>query len=120
MDEIRRGGVYWIEAAALRPHVPGAAHPHVVLQDDLFNRSRVPTVVVCAVSSQLRRAEEPGGVLLEPGEGGLPRRSVAVASRLCVVDKADLGEHLGQLSEARVAQILAGLRFVQRLRGRGG
>lgn len=88
------------------------------MQDELFNRSRVPTVIVCGLSSQLRRATEPGAVLLEPGEGDLPRQSVIVVSQICVVDKADLGERIGRLSEARVEQVLAGLRFQQRLSGR--
>ena len=118
MRTIRRGDLYWIAAADLRPSVPGEPHPHVVVQADVLNRSRIPTVVVCALSSQLRRSTEPGSVLLEPGEGDLPRQSVVVVSQIGVVDKAALGAHIGRLSEARVRQILDGLRFQQRLTGR--
>lgn len=112
--EILRGDVWWIspdDDPAAAPHHP---HPHVVLQDDLFNRSRIPTVVVCALTSNLRRADEPGNVLLDAGEGGLPRRSVVVVSQLSVVEKACLGDRIGALSAARVAQILAGLGMQQR------
>lgn len=112
--EILRGDVWWISPAddpAAAPHHP---HPHVVLQDDLFNRSRIPTVVVCALTSNLRRADEPGNVLLDAGEGGLPRRSVVVVSQLSAVEKSRLGGRVGALSEARVAQILAGLGMQQR------
>src|SRR5918995_1804239 len=48
--------------------VPGHPHPHVVVQEDLFNHSRVPTVVVCALTSNLRRASWPGNVMLEACE----------------------------------------------------
>ena len=112
--EILRGDVWWIspdDDPAAAPHHP---HPHVVLQDDVFNRSRIPTVVVCALTSNLRRADEPGNVLLDEGEGGLPRRSVVVVSQLSAVEKSRLGVRVGGLSEARVAQILAGLGMQQR------
>jgi len=93
--------------------VPGHPHPHVVVQDDVFNRSRVHTVIVCALTSNLGRASEPGNVLLDVGEGGLAKQSVVVVSQVSSVDKAQLGERIGALSEARVEQILAGMRFQQ-------
>lgn len=108
---IRRGDVYWIAAdEALGDNYP---HPHVVVQDDVFNQSRITTVVVCAVTSNLHRATEPGNVLLDPGEANLPKQSVVVVSQISSVEKARLGERVGALSEARVEQILAGLRFQQ-------
>jgi mRNA interferase MazF len=85
----------------------------VVVQEDVFNHSRISTVVVCALTSNLHRANEPGNVLLEAGEANLPRQSVVVVSQISSVDKARLGERLGTLSAARVDQILAGLRFQQ-------
>jgi mRNA interferase MazF len=111
---INRGDLFWIGPDPARGDVPGPAHPHVVVQDDVFNHSRVTTVVVCALTSNLTRAEEPGNVLLEPGEGNLPRQSVVVVSQISSVDKGRLGERIGSLSEERVAQILAGLRFQER------
>jgi len=56
---------------------------------------------------------EPGNVLLDVDEGNLPKRSVVVVSQVSSVEKARLGERIGALSEARVEQILAGLRFQQ-------
>ncbi|WP_257386037.1 type II toxin-antitoxin system PemK/MazF family toxin [Tahibacter caeni] len=110
---IRCGDLYWIGPDDDAAVAPSHAHPHVVVQDDVFNRSRIATVVVCALTSNLRRAGEPGNVLLDPGEGGLTRQSVVVVSQIDAVDKARLGAHIGRLSPQRVAQILAGLRFQQ-------
>ena len=105
--------MFWIGPEDSQGSVPGYPHPHVVVQDDVFNHSRVATVVVCALTSNLRRANWPGNVLLEAGEGGLPKRSVVVVSQVSSVEKARLGERIGSLSDARVGQILAGLRFQQ-------
>ena len=110
---INRGDVFWVGSDDPRGPVPGYPHPHVVVQDDGFNHSRVATVVVCVLTSNLRRANWPGNVLLEAGEGNLPKRSVVVVSQVSSLEKARLGERIGSLSEARVEQILAGLRFQQ-------
>ena len=105
--------MFWIFPEDPRGPVPGYSHPQVVVQDDVFNHSRITTVVVCALTSNLRRANGPGNVLLEVGEGNLPRQSVVVVSQVTSVDKARLGGWIGSLSDARVEQILAGLRFQQ-------
>jgi mRNA interferase MazF len=110
---INRGDVFWIGPDDSRGPVPPYSHPHVVVQDDVFNHSRITTVVVCALTSNLHRASEPGNVLLEVGEGNLPKQSVVVVSQISSVEKTRLGERIGALSDARVDQILAGLRFQQ-------
>lgn len=110
---INRGDIFWLTLDESQGAVPGRPHPHVVIQDDVLNRSRVQTVIVCALSSNLARAQEPGNVLLEPGEGSLPKQSVLVVSQVASVDKAKLGERIGALSAERVDQVLSGLRFQQ-------
>jgi mRNA interferase MazF len=114
LTAIHRGDLYWLEPDDSRGPAPAYSHPHVVVQEDVFNHSRITTVVVCALTTNLHRASEPGNVLLEPGEGSLPKQSVVVVSQISSVEKSRLGERIGALSDARVEQILAGLRFQQR------
>lgn len=111
--QVRRGDLFWITSEPSSDGEPGFAHPHVVLQEDVFNRSRVETVVVCALTSNLHRAHEPGNVLLDPGEGNLPRQSVLVVSQISSVPRAQFGAYIGTLSEERIDQVLDGLRFQQ-------
>lgn len=106
---IHRGDLFWLGPDAANP----IAHPHLVVQDDVFNASRVHSVVVCALTSNVSRGQEPGNVLLEPGEGRLAKQSVVISSQISAVDKAALGERIGALSEERVEQVLAALRFLQ-------
>lgn len=113
MTRIDRGDVLWLPPDDSRGPAPSYSHPHVVVQDDVFNHSRITTVIVCALTTNLGRASEPGNVLLEVGEGGLPKQSVVVVSQISSVEKRRLGERIGSLSDERVEQILAGLRFQQ-------
>lgn len=109
---IRRGDLYWLTDAS-RGSIPGHPHPHLVLQEDVFNHSRIETVIVCALTSRLTCANEPGNILLAVGEGHLEKQSVIVVSQLSAVLKTQLGLYIGALSQQRVEQVLAGLRFQQ-------
>src|SRR5687767_7823821 len=113
--EINQGDIYWVPIEESNGAEPGYTHPHVVIQENILNRSRINTVVVCALTSNLKRAKAPGNVLLEAGEANLPRQSVVVVSQVSVVSKTQLGEYIGMLTEHRLTQILAGMQFVQLL-----
>lgn len=106
---IRQGDVYWIDLGPPGRSGPGYLHPHVVVQNDVFNRSRIGTVVVCAITSNLKRGEAPGNVLLDQGEANLPKQSVVNVSQVFTVDKDELVEKIGSLASDRVRQIFAGL-----------
>lgn len=108
---INQGDVYRIDLGDPAGPGPGPAlpHPHVVIQNNVFNRSRIRTVVVCALTSNLKRASAPGNVLLEPGEANLPKQSVVNVSQVFTVDREDLGEYIGTLSRKRIHEILDGI-----------
>jgi mRNA interferase MazF len=106
---IRQGHVYWVDLGAPSGSGPGLLHPHVVVQNDLFNRSQLRTVVVCALTSRLERASAPGNVLLDEGEAGLPKRSVVNVTQLFTVDKEELVERIGALSATRLREVLGGI-----------
>ena len=110
MTAIHRGDLFWIAPADGTPY----SHPWVVVQDDVFNHARISTVIVCALSTNLHKATEPGNVLLDDGEGELPKQSVVVVSQIESVEKSRLGDRIGAPSQARVEQIVDGLRFQQR------
>lgn len=106
---IRQGDVFWIDLGQTQGSAPAFLHPHVVIQNDVFNESRLRTVVVCTLTSNLSRAQVPGNVLLEEGEANLPKRSVVVVSQLYTVDREDLVDKIGSLAPERVRQILEGV-----------
>jgi mRNA interferase MazF len=106
---INQGDIFWVELDDPVGSAPGYSHPHVVIQNNLFNRSRLNTIVVCALTSNLKRAEAPGNVLLQAQEGNLPKQSVVVVSQIFTVDKIQLGEYIGALPKNRVRQILDGI-----------
>ncbi|HAX70882.1 MAG TPA: type II toxin-antitoxin system PemK/MazF family toxin [Anaerolineae bacterium] len=106
--DIRQGDVFWITPNETNGIESDHIHPHVVIQVNAQNK-----VTVCALTTNLKRAKDPGNVLLDENEAGLPKQSVIVASQVSIVDATQLGEFIGTLKEQRIQQVLAGIRFLQ-------
>ncbi len=109
---IRQGEVYWLDLEEPRGSEPGYRRPCVVVQNDLLNRSRLYTVVVCAITSSLKRAAVPGNVALEAGEAGLPKASVVNVTQIFTTDREYFSEPIGIVSRERLESVLAGIRFL--------
>jgi mRNA interferase MazF len=109
---IAQGDVFWLDTGAPRGSGPGIRRPYVVVQNDVFNASRIQTTVLCALTSNLARAKAPGNLLLRKGEANLPRPSVVNVSQVVTVDKSILKEKIGTLSRQRILEIVSGLRLV--------
>lgn len=109
---IRQGDVFWVDLGLPSGSAPGFKHPHVVIQNNVFNQSRINTVVVCALTSNIKRAKAPGNVLLSKGEANLKRDSVVNISQIVTVDKTDLMKKIGSLPQPRIKQIINGIKVL--------
>ena len=90
--EIRQGDVFWVDARQPVGSAPGFTRPFVVIQNNLFNRGRINTVLVCALTTNLLRATAPGNVRLYKDEANLPKPSVVVVSQMLTLDQSALRE----------------------------
>src|SRR4030042_6304626 len=109
---INQGDIFWVDLDEPSGSEPGYRHPHVVIQNNLFNRSHINTVVVCALTSNLKRAKAPGNVLLNKGEANLPQKSVINISQIFTVNKSDLSEKIGSLTRERFNQVYEGIKLL--------
>jgi mRNA interferase MazF len=109
---IEQGEIYWVDLGQPSGSEPGYRHPHVVIQNNVFNASKINTVVICALTSNIRRAQAPGNVVLRKGEANLPNQSVINISQIYTVNKEDLVDKIGKVSENRVNEILEGIKLL--------
>lgn len=112
MRTVLQGEIYWIEFDEPAGSEPGYRRPCIVVQNNIFNKSRLRTTVVCALTTNLKRAIAPGNVLLNVGEGNLTEASVVNITQLFTIDKQELVEKIGQVSSARIAQVVAGIKLL--------
>ena len=109
---VKQGDIFWVDLGVPKGSGPGYRHPHVVIQNNVFNESKINTVVVCALTSNLKRAKAPGNVLIRKGEGNLKKDSVVNISQIITVDKSDLVERIGSLYPSRVKEIIEGVKLL--------
>lgn len=107
-----RGEVWWADLPEPTGSGPGHRRPVMVLQADAFNRSRISTVIVVVLTTNLRLLEAPGNVLVPGPAVGLPRDSVANVSQILTIDRGLLSRRAGRLPPKVLAQIEDGARLV--------
>lgn len=106
--KINKGDVFWVSPNESNKIESDYIHPFVIVQEDTAN-----TFIVCALTSNLKRAKILGNILLEENEANLPKQSVIESAKIFKIDKVQLGEYIGTLTEQRIHQILAGINFIK-------
>lgn len=109
---VTQGDVFWADLPKPTGSAPGLRRPVLVVQSDAFNRSRIATVVVVPLTSNLRLAAAPGNVLLRPRSTGLPKDSVANVSQIITVDRQLLTERTGHIPRGLLNVVLSGVDLV--------
>lgn len=104
--------IYWMDLGEPKVSEPRYRHPHIVIQNNIFNQSKINTVVVCSLTSNLQRAFIPGNVILKKGEANIPKKSVVNITQIFTVNKKDLLEKIGTLSKSKFSEVLDGVRLL--------
>jgi mRNA interferase MazF len=112
---VTRGEIWWADLPDPRGSEPGFRRPVLVIQANSFNRSRIQTVIVAVISSNLRLAEAPGNILLRKRDSDLQLDSVINISQLITLDRTFLTEAVGKIPGGVMSQVDAGLRVILEL-----
>lgn len=108
---VKRGEIWWVDFGEPTGSAPGYRRPAAVISSDRFNRSRLATVIVATVTSNLRLGEAPGNLTLSPDASGLPRESVVNVSQVLTIDRSLLAERAGMLNSHHQRVLDDGLRL---------
>lgn len=109
---MKRGEVWWAALPEPTGSGPGFRRPVLVVQSNPFNQSRINTVVVAVVTSNLALAEAPGNVRLSRSDAGLPKASVVNVSQVLTIDRALLTLRVKALQNSAMQRVDEGLRLV--------
>ncbi len=112
---INKGDIFWIPVFDENGINRDIIHPHVVISDSVINNSRIDSVIVCGLTTNMKKAYEHGNILLDAGEGNLPKRSIIAVSQISIVNKKVIGDFIGSLSEHRLNKLFHGMELIQSL-----
>lgn len=108
---MRRGEIWWAALPEPVASGPGIKRPVLVVQANAFNDSRIATVMVAVITSNLALGDAPGNVRLGKSESGLPKPSVVNVSQVLTVDRSLLENRVGAVSIRVMERINTGLRL---------
>lgn len=109
---MKRGELWWASLPPPAGSGPGFRRPVLVVQSDPFNDSRIASVVVAVVTSNLALADAPGHVRLGRSESGLSKPSVVNVSQLLTIDRRVFSGRIRALPGTSMQAVEAGLRLV--------
>lgn len=109
---MKRGEVWWANLPSPVGSGPGYKRPVLVIQSNAFNASRIATVIVATITSNLALAEAPGNVRITKADSGLPHASVVNVSQLITLDRSILSARVKALPSASVHKVDSGLKLV--------
>jgi len=86
--------------------------PVLIVQSNPFNDSRIATVVVAIITSNLGLADAPGNVRIGKSESGLSKPSVVNASQVITIHRSVLSRRVKLLPAVQLQKVDEGLRLV--------
>ena len=112
---MQRGDIWWATLRSPIGSEPGHKRPVLIIQSDEFNESRINTVVVVVLTSNLRLKAAPGNVFLSKRSTKLPKDSVANVSQVVTLDKSFLTNKISRLTRDKMIHVDDGIRLVLNL-----
>ena len=109
---MQRGEIWWASLPDAEGSMPGYRRPVLIVQADSFNVSKINTVIVLALTSNLRLAEAPGNVLIKADQSQLSRDSVINVSQILTIDKDFLTDRVAAISSRIMNRVEDGMRLV--------
>jgi mRNA interferase MazF len=109
---MKRGEIWWAELPAPVGSGPGYKRPVLIIQADPFNASRISTMIVAVITSNLALAQAPGNVRIGKSDSGLAEASVVNVSQIITIDRSILTKKVKSLPSAAMEKVAEGLKLV--------
>ena len=109
---MKRGEIWWASLKPPEGSGPGYRRPVLIVQANSFNESRISTVLVSVITSNLALAQAPGNVQISKSDSALPKSSVVNISQILTIDRQFLSERIGALPARVMDRVNEGLKLV--------
>ena len=104
MKQPKRGEIYFLDFSPSKGREIKGSHPALVIQNDIGNKASNLTIVA-AITSNLKVAELPVGVIITPEESGLSHKSVIHLGQIYTIDKERLENLISVLSKRKMLEV---------------
>jgi len=107
-----RGEIWWAEFGIPYGSETGYSRPVLIVQDDSFNESRIKTIVVLPLTTNMRLLDAPGNVLIQKKESKLTDDSVIIVAQLYAIDRERFKKKVSKVTKEIMLQVEIGIKLV--------
>lgn len=101
----RRGDIFYADLSPVMGSEQGGVRPVVIIQNNTGNKYS-PTVIVAAITSQVKRTSLPTHVAIKAGgKYRLPKNSIILGEQIRTIDKKRLREKIGYFDEEKMRKL---------------
>jgi mRNA interferase MazF len=107
-----RGEIWWAEFGIPYGSEIGYNRPVLIVQDDSFNESRIKTVVVLPLTTNIRLLDAPGNIIIRKKESKLNEDSVVIVAQLYAIDRGRFKNKISKVTKETMEQVELGMKLV--------
>ncbi|MCL1813548.1 MAG: type II toxin-antitoxin system PemK/MazF family toxin [Treponema sp.] len=107
-----RGEIWWAEFGPPYGSEIGYTRPVLIVQDDSFNESRIKTIVVLPLTTNLRLLDAPGNVFIRKKESKFTNDSVIIVAQLYAIDRGRFREKVSKVTKETMEKVKIGMKLV--------
>ena len=107
-----RGEIWWADFGLPFGSEPGFKRPIIIIQSNDFNKSKINTIVVVPLTTNLELELAPGNVFIDKSDSNLSKDSIAVVSQINAIDKMRLQSKVSKLDSVIISDIEDGIQLV--------
>ncbi|SDH05156.1 mRNA interferase MazF [Alteribacillus persepolensis] len=101
---VKRGDVFFADLSPVVGSEQGGVRPVLIIQNDIGNRFS-PTVVVAAITAQIKKAKLPTHVEIDAAKHRFDRDSVILLEQIRTIDKQRLTDKITHLDEDTMERV---------------
>jgi mRNA interferase MazF len=107
-----RGEIWWAEFGIPYGSEAGFTRPVLIVQDDSFNESRIKTIVVLPLTTNLRLLDAPGNVFIRKKESKMTDDSVIIVAQLYAIDRGRFKAKISKVGKETMEKVEVGMKLV--------
>jgi mRNA interferase MazF len=107
-----RGEIWRAEFGMPYGSEAGYSRPVLIVQDDAFNESKIKTIIVLPLTTNLRLADAPGNVLVRKKESKLKDDTVVIVAQFYAIDKSRLKDKMSKINKETMEKVEVGMKLV--------
>ncbi len=92
---VKRGDIFYADLSPVIGSEQGGVRPVLVIQNNVGNKYS-PTIIVAAITSQMKKAKLPTHIEISAGNYGLVKDSVLLLEQIRTIDRKRMKDRIGK------------------------